>query len=78
MTQQDRVLAALTRAGARGVTQVDFLLPNVIDGGAPITRVAARVNELRNDGFQIQTDGERDSCAVYKLVLSDRLFQVAA
>lgn len=66
MTQAARVLAALRKSG-RGVTQVDFLTPT-IDGGAPITRVAARVLELKQNGHHIVTDGERDSCAVYKLV----------
>lgn len=78
MTQTDRVLAALSRAGARGITAVDFIRFPTIDGGPPILRVAARIKELRDQGFEIETDGERDSCAVYKLVLSDRLFEVAA
>lgn len=65
MTQAARVLAALRKHG-RGITQVDFLTPTV-DGGAPITRVAARVLELKQDGHHIVKDGERDSCAIYKL-----------
>lgn len=77
MTQVDRVLAALSRAGARGITAVDFAAPNVCDGGKPIMRVAARVKELRDAGFQIETDGERDSCAIYRLVLPDRLFETS-
>ncbi|HTE60086.1 MAG TPA: hypothetical protein VK631_07015 [Solirubrobacteraceae bacterium] len=67
MTQTDRVLAALSRAGARGITAVDFAAPDVCDGGKPIMRVAARVKDLRDAGFEIETGGERDSCAVYKL-----------
>ena len=67
MTQVDRVLAAVTRAGARGITAVDFAAPDVIDGGKPIMRVAARINDIRNDGIAIVTDGERNGCAVYKL-----------
>ena len=69
MSQKARVLAALRSRGARGITQVDFLAPNVIDGGRPITRVAPRIHELRTkDGHEIAVDGERDSCAVYRLV----------
>src|SRR4030095_15562487 len=49
------------------LTQVDFLAPNVIDGYAPITRLAARIKDLRDDGHEIVVDGERYSCAVYKL-----------
>src|SRR5690349_8807518 len=67
--QKQRVLAALRSRGARGITQVDFLAPNVIDGGKPITRVAPRILELRkDDGHEIVVDGERDSCAVYRLL----------
>ena len=66
MTQKTRVLRALRRH-PEGITQVDFLLPNVIDGGPPITRVAARVRDLRTDGHEILVDGERNGCAVYVL-----------
>lgn len=66
MRQRDRVLRALQRYPG-GLTQVDFLLPNVIDGGRPITRLAARVKDLRDDGHRIDVDGERYGCAVYKL-----------
>lgn len=68
MTQTNRVLAALYRAGRAGITQVDFALPNVIDGGAPITRVAARIKDLRDTGVRIEVIGTRHSCAVYALV----------
>lgn len=67
MTQTARVLAALTRAGDDGISAVDFAAPNVCDGGKPIMRVAARVKDLRDEGFRIETDGERNGCAVYKL-----------
>lgn len=67
MTQRDRVLHALQAAGARGVTQVDFMLPGVIDGGAPITRVAARIDELRRAGHQIVNVEWRQKCIVYRL-----------
>lgn len=60
------MLAALERAGERGITQVDFLGPT-IDGGKPITRVAARVKDLKDAGHSIVVDGERNSCVVYKL-----------
>jgi hypothetical protein len=67
MTQRDRVLAALRHAGPAGLTQVDFLGPQVCDHGKPITRVAARVNELRDQGFTISSGGTRHGCAVYVL-----------
>lgn len=67
MTQTERVLAAL-RNHPRGITAVDFLLPNVIDGGTPITRVARCVGELRDAGHRIDNIGRRDKCVVYKLL----------
>src|SRR5690349_5057933 len=66
--QKQRVLAALRSRGALGVTAVDFASGRVCDGGKPIMRVAARVLELRQDGHEIVIDGERDSCAVYRLL----------
>ena len=66
MSQKARVLRAL-QTHPRGITQVDFLLPDVIDGGKPITRVAARVEELADDGYRITDGGTRDECKVYVL-----------
>lgn len=65
--QCHRVLRALRRH-PEGICQVEFLLPNVIDGGHPITRLAARIKDLRDQGHEIEVAGERYSCAVYKLV----------
>lgn len=67
-TQAERVLRALRRAGERGLTAVDFGLPHVVDGGEPVTRLAARVLELREQGHTIVKAGRRNKCAVYKLV----------
>jgi len=67
MTQRQRVLAALEARGPVGITQVDFLLPSVVDGRQPITRVGARIEELRRAGLDIESDGRRDSCVVYVL-----------
>lgn len=66
-TQRDRVLRLLTARGNTGVCAVDFLGPEVADGGAPITRLAARVHELREDGVPIRKNGQRNSCDVYVL-----------
>ena len=65
MTQKERVLARL-RAG-HDVSPTDFQLPNVVDGGKPILRVAARILELRQDGYQIDVVATRNECAVYRL-----------
>lgn len=45
----------LHQRGGLGVTPVDFTGPDVIDGGAPILRLAGRINDLRNQGYVIRT-----------------------
>lgn len=77
MTQTERVLRALQQAGDRGVTQVDFALPDVVDGLPPITRVAARVKDLREQGHMIVAAGTRQSCRVYTLVSQQELQEAA-
>lgn len=67
MTQKDRILAALYRAGKFGISQIDFDLPDVIDGGTPIKRVAARIEELRDQGFAIRSGERRAKCVVYRI-----------
>jgi hypothetical protein len=66
-TQADRVLMSLVQAGSQGVTQGDWLAPTGADGLGRITRVAARVGELREDGLNVVTEGERDGFSVYVL-----------
>lgn len=56
MTQKQRILKALQAAGATGIRPEDFLLPDVVDGGSPILRVAARIEDLRKEGHTILTD----------------------
>lgn len=66
-TQSRRVLAALKGAGGRGLTQADWLRQPTPDLGPPITRMAARVNELRELGYRIESRGRRDRCTIYVL-----------
>ena len=66
MTQKQRILKALESAGSRGVSPVDFLAPDVCDGGKPILRVAARILDLKNEGYQIDCQTEA-GVAVYVL-----------
>ena len=66
-TQQERVLAALEAAGPAGICQADFLFPSVIDGHAPIQRVAPRIEELRGIGHRIDTLRDPNGCARYVL-----------
>jgi hypothetical protein len=65
-TQVERVVAA-ARA-QRGITQVDFLGPDTIDGGNPITRLAARVWDAEQQGYSFESTGKRQKCTVYHLV----------
>ena len=77
-TQATRVLDSLYRAGERGITQGDWLTVSGLDGRGRITRVAARVKELRNEGFEIEVAGERFGFAIYRIAADGRLFAVAA
>lgn len=69
MTQVERVRRALER-GPVNVT--DFAAPNVIDGGKPIMRMAARVQELRDQGYAITTRRLSNGTAQYELQLAAR------
>ena len=66
MTQKQRILAQLRAAGGRGVNPIDFLAPDVCDGGSPILRVAARILDLKNEGHVIDCQTEA-GVAVYVL-----------
>ena len=76
-TQKQRVLMSLERAGARGITRVDWIGGNshTPDCGAPIINLPARINELKAEGHRITASGQRDSCKVY--VLAPHLAHVA-
>lgn len=67
MTQTERVEQLLRRRGDHGITLVDFLPPETADGGGPLTRLSARVADLRQSGRNIVTEGTRDGFAVYVL-----------
>jgi hypothetical protein len=64
-TQTERVIAAAR--SYRGITAVDFLVP-VIDGGTPITRLAARLWDAERDGYSFECIGRRDKCKVWRLL----------
>lgn len=70
LTQRERLLNALRERGFHGLSQLDFFAPHVCDGGEPITRIAARVEELRDAGYVITSakEPDRGKCAVYRLV----------
>lgn len=64
MSQWLRVKRALDKAGARGITRVDFL-PPTMDGGPPILNMPGRIYDLKQQEYDITTFGERDGCDVY-------------
>jgi hypothetical protein len=66
MSQVERVIEAAR--SFRGITQVDFLLPDVVDGGPPITRLAARLLEADRMGYSFECLGRRDRCKVWRLL----------
>jgi hypothetical protein len=65
-TQTQRVIAAAR--SYRGVTQADFLLPDVCDGGPPITRLAARLWDAEQEGYSFECVGRRDKCKAWRLI----------
>jgi hypothetical protein len=67
MTQKERILKALRIAGERGVTTVDMVNGSL---GEPILRGAARIEELRDEGFAIKTVKLKNRTARYVLVMS--------
>lgn len=68
MTQEQRILTVLRQRGAQGTTQADWKdRDDVVDGGSAITRLAARVRDLRDQGHRIVTAGARDGFTVYRL-----------
>jgi hypothetical protein len=67
MSQKQRVLRALRERRGVGITRVDFLAPDVIDGGKPIINIPARIKELTDDGYPVKVVGRREECVIYAL-----------
>lgn len=67
MTDKQRVLRLALARGDKGLTQVDFMLPNVVDDAKPITRLAARIKDLRDEGIEFVDGGRRNGMKVYIL-----------
>lgn len=67
LTQLERVRKA--SESFQGVCQTDFLLPDVVDGGAPITRVGARLWDLEDKhGFAFEHIGWRNKTKIFRLI----------
>lgn len=68
VAQRDRVLRGFINAGPRGVTGYDWSGPRVLDGGDRIMRFAARLYELKADGYRFRkADFRRDGHDVFVL-----------
>lgn len=65
--QNRRVIKLAQQRGHNGFCAVDFLAPWVADGGSPITRLAARVAELKAMGYEFDDGGRRNGTKVYVL-----------
>lgn len=65
-TQRSRVLSLLYAHGKLGATTADFL-------EARIPRFSARIEELRKQGYEIQTSRERKGSYRYTLVSEPQL-----
>lgn len=71
MSDKARLLAQLRKGP---VAAVDFLAPNVVDGGKPITRLAARKYDLvTKDGLDVREIGKQNNAAVYALFENGRM-----
>ena len=55
MTQNERLLDALTRAGTRGATSWELTVPN------RIMNLTGRISDLRKQGHQVDCEREADS-----------------
>lgn len=67
-TQTERVVKQLHKRPKTGVTRVDFLAPNVIDGQDPIVNFPGRIHDIENElGIQLERPGRRNGCLVYRL-----------
>lgn len=67
LTQAQRIERVARQRGSHGFTVADFASPDVVDGGPPILRVAARVAELRSRGVPIVQAGRRGGLVIYQL-----------
>jgi hypothetical protein len=76
VTQLERVIKA--SKSYRGITQVDFLGSHTIDEGKPITRLAARIQDARDQGHVFESLGTRDGCKVYRWVSGPALEETPA
>jgi hypothetical protein len=72
-TQVDRVLSLLRARAAecRPLNTVDLLAP-AADGGKPIIRLPARINDLRDSGHVIDTRRAANRTADYFLISEPR------
>jgi hypothetical protein len=65
-TQTERVI--LAAKSFRGVCAVEFMAPDVIDNGPPITRLAARIFDAERQGHIFEVIGWRNKTKVYRWV----------
>lgn len=66
MTQTERVLKAAR--SYNGTCQADWISPTTPDGGPPITRVAARIQDLEERDYTFEILHDRHGTRVYRLV----------
>lgn len=63
MSDKTRLRAHMDAGGE--VCPTDWNGFHAIDGGKPILRVAARIKDLKDDGYPVERVGTRSKCAVY-------------
>lgn len=69
MSDIDRLRAHMD--GGAEVCPTDWNGFHTPDGGKPILRVAARIKDLKDEGYPVQRTGTRNACAVYRKVTAE-------
>lgn len=65
-SQVDRIIKAAR--SYKGISRIDFQLPDVIDGGDPILNFPGRMFDAEKRGCVFEKIGRRNRCSVWRLV----------
>lgn len=69
-SQTERVIKAAR--SYRGVCRVDFMAPDVVDGGPPILNFPGRMFDAERAGHSFEMIGKRHGCKVFRLIDVER------
>ena len=66
LSQVERLVKAAR--SYKGVSRIDFQLPDVIDGGEPILNFPGRMWDAERQGYSFEKIGRRNRCGVWRLL----------